>query len=110
MGATYDEVVADYMLSFRNYYGVTEDDARYGVIAGGNIVKSLSAAFGVADLRRADLAACAEAYFRSIGLDDAELGALRRNLSGVPAAAAEPPAPRAALSEILRELFRRNAA
>ena len=81
MGATYDEIIADYMTSFYNYYGVTADDPRYAAIADGNIVKSLSRAFGVADLRSADLAAEAAEYMRSIGLTDAQLAALKTNLS-----------------------------
>ena len=81
MGATYDEVIADYMTSFYNYYGVTADDARYDTIADGNIVKSLCRAFDVTDLRSADLAAEAAEYVRAIGLTDAELAALKANLS-----------------------------
>ncbi len=89
MGASRDEVVADYMVTFYNYYGVTKDDARYDVIASSNITKSLQRAFNVSDLGSADLAACAEAYMKNIGLSDAELAALKANLS----AAAPAPAP-----------------
>ncbi|MBE7005153.1 MAG: LysM peptidoglycan-binding domain-containing protein [Ruminococcaceae bacterium] len=85
MGASYDEVVADYMTTFYNYYGVKADEARYGVIANSNIVKSLQRAFDVADLRSADLAAEAVAYLKAIGLTDAEIAALRANLSAAPA-------------------------
>ena len=85
MGATYDEVVADYMTTFYNFYGVTADDARYATIAGSNIVKTLSAAFGVSDLASADLAAAAETYLLGIGLTETELAALVENLSAVPA-------------------------
>ena len=80
MGATYDEVVADYMVTYYNYYGVTTDDARYAPIANSNIIKTLSTAFGVANLSTADLAAGAEAYIKGIGLSDAEIAALKANL------------------------------
>ena len=81
MGASCDEVIADYMVTYFNYYGVTKDDARYETIANSNIVKSLQRAFGVDDLQSADLAALAGTYLLGIGLTDAELAALRTNLS-----------------------------
>lgn len=93
MGATYDEIAADYMLTFYNYYGVTADDARYSVILNSNIVKTLSTAFGVADLKTADLAAGAEAYLKAIGLSDEDLANLKRNLSAKPETSAEPEVP-----------------
>ena len=86
MGATYDEVVEDYMTTFYNYYGVTKDDARYAVIVNSNIAKSLKAAFTFTkkdkkrDLKTADLAACAKKYLKSIGLTNAEIKALKKNL------------------------------
>lgn len=82
MGATYDEVVADYMTTFFNYYGVTADEARYETIAKSNIVKTLQTAFGVSDLAAADLAAGAESYLTKIGLTAEEIAALKGNLSG----------------------------
>ena len=81
MGASCDEVVSDYMTTYYNYYGVTKDDPRYDTIANGNIIKTLQKAFGVSDLKSADLAAEAEKYFKAIGLSDAELAALKTNLS-----------------------------
>ena len=81
MGAAYDEVVADYMTTYYNYYGVTAEDPRYAAIANGNIAKSLCRAFGVADLQSADLAAEAAEYLEGIGLSDTELAALKANLS-----------------------------
>lgn len=89
MGASYDEVIADYMVTFYNYYGVTKDEARYDIIANSNIVKSLQRAFDVADLKTADLAAGAETYMKAIGLTDAELTALKANLSAAPETPAE---------------------
>lgn len=94
MGATYDEVVADYMATFYNYYGVEPGEARYDVIAGSNIVKSLQRAFGVSDLKSADLADEAAKYMKAIGLSDADLAALKANLSAAPAPV-EQPAPAA---------------
>ena len=47
MGATYDEVVADYMVTYYNYYGVTKEaePAKYDAILRSNIVKTLQTAF-----------------------------------------------------------------
>ena len=83
MGASLQEVEADYMCSFYNYYGITPEDPRYEPVLSGGIVKSLSRAFGVNDLQSADLSACAAAYLKDCGLTDQELAALRTNLSAV---------------------------
>ena len=81
MGATYEEVTADYMTSFYNYYGVTKDEERYDRIMNGNIVKSLTKAFEVEDLSTADLQAEATEYLKKIGLTDDEIAALKTNLA-----------------------------
>ena len=80
MGAGYDEIISDYMVTFYNYYGVTEGDEKYQVIADSNIVKSLKNAFGVEDLESADLAAEAAEYLQQIGLSDEEISLLKTNL------------------------------
>ena len=85
MGASYDEVIADYMVTFYNYYGITPEDPKYQAILNGNIVKSLQTAFGVKDLKRADLAKEAAEYLRQIGLRDDEIAALKANLGGTEA-------------------------
>ena len=87
MGATYEEVTEDYMVTFYNYYGVTKDDQRYDAIMNGNIVNSLKDAFTFKkkdkkkDLSTRNLAKCAAKYFKKIGLTDEEIKALRANLS-----------------------------
>ena len=87
MGATYEEVTEDYMVTYYNYYGVTPGSPRYEAIMNGNIVTSLKDAFTFKkkdkkkDLSTRDLAKCAAKYFKKIGLTDAELKALRANLS-----------------------------
>lgn len=82
MGATADEVVEDYMVTYYNYYGVEKGTEKYTAIAESNIIKSLKNAFGVADLNKADLAAEAAKYMKKIGLSDAEIAALKANLAG----------------------------
>ena len=84
MGASADEIVEDYMVTYYNYYGVEKNDERYDRIANGNIVKTLSRAFDVGDIYSADLKKEAEEYFGELGLTEDELDALRANLSDEP--------------------------
>jgi len=93
MGATYEEVVADYMVTYYNYYGVEPGTDKYTAIANSNIIKSLQAAFGVTDLAAADLKAEATEYLAAIGLTEAEIAALAANLSNAPAEPEEPEQP-----------------
>lgn len=81
MGATYDEVVADYMVTYYNYYGIEKGTEKYEAIANSNIIKTLKNAFGVEDLAKADLAAEAAEYIKEIGLSDTEIAALKKNLA-----------------------------
>lgn len=82
MGASADEIVADYMVSQYNFFGVTPDDERYEAIADSNIRKSLAHAFGIENIADPanDLAALAENYLREIGMGDDEITALKANL------------------------------
>ena len=80
MGANYDEVIADYMKTYENYYKVAKGTEKYNAISQSNIVKTLEAAFGVSDLKSANLQEGAISYIKSIGLTDAEINALMANL------------------------------
>ena len=81
MGASAQEVVADYMTTYANYYGVAPGSEQFKVVASSNIEKSLAAAFGVADIYAADLAAEAEDYLtQTLGLTAEETAALKANL------------------------------
>ena len=81
MGASPDEVVSDYMLSFYNYFGVEPGSEKYEVISRGNILKNLQKLFETENLETADLAVCAERFIRNIGLSDDEIRSLKENLS-----------------------------
>ena len=80
MGASADEVIADYMVTFYNYYGVQPGTEQYDIVANSNICKSLAAAFEIPDIREADLQAEAEAYLLEIGLTMDEIAQIRTNL------------------------------
>ena len=65
MGASLDEIVADYMKSYENYYGVKPGDDKYDLIAEGNVKEMLRAMAGLekgADLAGVDLQKAAETY------------------------------------------------
>ena len=80
MGATFNEVVEDYMTTYYNYYGVEPGSDKYTAIAESNIIKTLQTAFGVEDLSKADLQKGAKDYMKAIGLTDAEITSLMTNL------------------------------
>lgn len=81
MGATYDEIVTDYMISYINFCGVNAGDEAYTIIANGNIRKTLTDVFG-ADPKTANLEKEAEEYLTDIGLTQAEISSLKLILSG----------------------------
>ena len=85
-GASYDEIVADYMITYDNYYGITKasDPARYDVIVENLLIPMLRTVVGdeTADLTTADLAACAERYLTDAGMGIEQITALRTQLTG----------------------------
>ena len=86
MGASLDEVVADYMVSYENYYGVTQagQPEKYQLIVKNNIMDMLRTIAGVekdADLSGVDLQAAAEDYLTGFGMTAEQLTALKTNLS-----------------------------
>ena len=81
MGATYDEIIDDYMLTFYNWFGITKEDKSYQIIADQNIINTLKTVFDTDDLKNADLKAEAEKYLLNIGLNEKEIADLKANLS-----------------------------
>ena len=81
MGADAEEVKADYMVTFFNYYGVLPGTGEYESIVNANIVKSLSTAFGLDDLDGQDLAEAAQNYFLSLGLSQEEIDTAKVKLA-----------------------------
>lgn len=81
MGASADEVIADYMETYINYYGLKKGTEKYDAVVNSNIVKTLEAAFGVEELYAANLAAEAEAFvMEELGLSQEEVAALKTKL------------------------------
>ena len=80
MGASAEEITADYMVTYYNYYGVQPGTEQYDVIAASNIQKSLATAFGMESIFDGNLKAAAEAYLAEIGLSAEEIAAVQANL------------------------------
>ena len=82
MGATMQEVISDYLVSFSNYFGVRPGTREYDFVAENEITAFLARAFGVKseDMRSINLADGAERYFRGLGVSVEEIKALRDNL------------------------------
>ena len=84
-GASYEEIVADYMATYDNYYGITKKDdaARYDVIVEQMLCPMVQLIVPEgADIATADLKSGAEAFLRSAGMTDAQIAALEARLTG----------------------------
>ena len=81
MGAGYEEIVNDYMLTYYNWFGVTKEDKSYQVIAENNIVNTLQTVFETKDLKNADLATDAYQFLLKIGLSEKEIEDIKASLS-----------------------------
>ena len=83
MGASIEEVAADYMTTYIQYYGVEAGTEQYSVIAERNIVHTLQSAFDAEKLEEVNLAEEAEHYLlEEIRLTAEEITQLRQCLSG----------------------------
>jgi protein tyrosine/serine phosphatase len=81
MGATLDEVIDDYMVTYYNYYGVEEGSEKYNAVVNNNLIDVLNATFKVEDVYKANLAAEAEAFLtEDAGLTADEVSALKAKL------------------------------
>ena len=88
LGASYDEIVDDYMITYDNYYGITKSDVldRYATIKEKNIDLMLHYMIGdeesSQDLARiTDYSAYAKSYLLSIGMNENSINRLVQNLS-----------------------------
>ena len=85
MGATLDEIIEDYMLSFYNYYGITkQEEERYQTILEKNLLPMMSFVFEVEDfetLKSIDLETKVVDYLLSIGMEQDAINNLKENLS-----------------------------
>ena len=84
-GASYQEIVDDYMLTYDNYYEINEvkDKAKYDVILDKNLVAMLLTVVGDpdVDLATADLSAYARAYLIDCGMTEDAVDTLVERLT-----------------------------
>ncbi len=82
MGASLQEVKSDYLVSFRNYFGIRPGSREYEYVAENEIERFLAQAFGVPSeaMNRINLSDAAERYFLGIGVSMKDITALRENL------------------------------
>ena len=82
-GASYDELIDDYMITYENYYGITKenDPSKYEIIVSDVFLPRLQFITGDNfDPTKADLSKCAEEYLKSAGLTDSEIFEIKRKL------------------------------
>ena len=85
MGWSEAQIVADYMVSYANYYGIEPDTEKYDLIAEKNVKEMLRAVAGLekgASLEEIDLHAAAEAYLIAHGMAEETVNALEAKLEG----------------------------
>jgi hypothetical protein len=79
-GASYREIADDYMITYDNYYKITEqsDKAKYDTILNRNLVAMIRYIVndGSVDLATADLSVYARSFLLSVGMTDAEIDAV----------------------------------
>ena len=85
MGATQEEIIADYMTSYVNYYGIdpVADADKYNMIAQKNVVDMLRTVCGLekdASFEGVDLAQGAEVYLLKHGMEASAIESLKNNL------------------------------
>ena len=85
-GATYEEIVNDYMITYDNYYKInpTADNARYTVIVKNVLDPMIRSMLGAetADLTAADLADGAAKFLLNAGMPQETIDALTARLCG----------------------------
>ncbi|MGN0830386.1 MAG: tyrosine-protein phosphatase [Candidatus Ornithospirochaeta sp.] len=83
MGLSYEEIAADYMTSYENYYHVEKGTEQYEAVKRSNIDSILSFIAGVEadNLSSVDLSAKAEEFLLAIGMEKANIDTLKSKLS-----------------------------
>ena len=85
-GASYDEIVDDYMITYYNYYRITKegDETRYNIIVEQVLDPMIRSMAGDSelDLQTADLSKAAEDFLIDAGMTPEDVSALRTKLTG----------------------------
>lgn len=79
-GASYEEVIEDYMVTYYNYYGITKDDSRYNIITK-FLTDELRSMFGFDELTKDNYYEGAINYLKNkLKLTEEEIKAVKANL------------------------------
>ena len=85
-GASYQEIVDDYMITYDNYYGINEakDKAKYDIILEKNLIAMMHTVAGskTVDLKTADLSGLAKDYLLKAGMTEEQILKFRRCMAG----------------------------
>lgn len=82
-GASYDELIDDYMITYKNYYGITKesDPDKYEIIVSDVFLPRLQFITGEnTDPAKADLSKCAEEYLKNAGMTNSEILEIKKSL------------------------------
>lgn len=83
-GASYQEIIDDYMITYDNYYQITEegDPKRYQIIRDRNVVAMMRFVAGnpEEELNKIDLVSAAENYLLKAGMSEAELAQFKSKI------------------------------
>ena len=84
-GAGFEEIENDYMASYANYYGITEqtDENKYNTLVDEVMIPMMRifADDAAVDLKKADLSPYAEKYLKQSGLTEEEIGKIKDRLT-----------------------------
>ena len=83
-GATYDEIVDDYMITYNNYYGINENQQRdrYDVTVDAVLDPMIASMAGGDDYKTCDLAERAKAFLLDAGMSEEQIALLKTKLTG----------------------------
>lgn len=80
MGASSDEIVKDYMISFYNYFGIRPGTSEYEFVADNEIRPFLASILGIKNIDNANLPTAALRYLLKIGVPLENIEALKKQL------------------------------
>ena len=80
LGASEQEIIDDYMITYANFYGIKSDDAAYNIILKTNLFKTLCGIYHIDQFDGADLKKLAIEYFTSIGVTKQQMDLLSEKL------------------------------
>lgn len=81
VGASVEDIINDYMVTYYNFYNVKPKDSTYTIISENNLVKTLCSLYEIENLNSADLKKETTDYLLSIGLSQEQLHSLESIIS-----------------------------